>query len=73
MWPYYGHGNGCMWEPPFIEVRACSADEVFEENMVASVEAFLSRKGAGGAGFETNYIVTATGTEVITTSPNFWW
>jgi Xaa-Pro dipeptidase len=73
MWPYYGHGNGCMWEPPFIEVRACTPDEVFEENMVGSVEAFLSREGAGSAGFETNYIVTAKGTEVITTSPNFWW
>jgi Xaa-Pro aminopeptidase len=73
MWPYYGHGNGCMWEPPFIEVRACEDDEVFEANMVGSVEAFLSKDGVGAAGFETNYIVTDNGTEVITTSPNFWW
>ena len=73
MWPYYGHGNGCMWEPPFIELRACDDNEIFEENMVASVETFLLEKGVGSAGFETNYIVTKTGTEVITTTPNFWW
>lgn len=73
MWPYYGHGNGCMWEPPFIEVRACDDHETFEENMVGSVETFLSKEGVGAAGFETNYIVTSTGTEVITHTPNFWW
>ena len=73
MWPYFGHGNGCMWEAPFIESRACSPDEKFEANMVASVETFLLKDGVGAAGFETNYIVTETGTELLTTTPNVFW
>jgi Xaa-Pro dipeptidase len=73
MWPYHGHGNGCMWEAPYIETRATDDNEIFEENMVASVETFLLEKGVGAAGYETNYIITKTGTEVITTTPNFWW
>jgi len=73
MWPYHGHGNGCMWEAPYIETRATDDNEIFEENMVASVETFLLEKGVGAAGYETNYIITKTGTDVITTTPNFWW
>ena len=48
-WPYYGHGNGCMWERPYIEPRLCTDEEVFEENMVASVEGFFDRDGVGSA------------------------
>jgi Xaa-Pro aminopeptidase len=62
-----------MWEAPYIETRATDDVEIFEENMVASVETFLLEKGVGAAGYETNYIITKTGTEVITTTPNFWW
>jgi len=49
------------------------ADEVFEENMVASAETFLYRAGVGSAGIETNYIVGKEGVEVITPSPLLWW
>lgn len=72
-WPYYGHGNGCMWERPYIEPRLCSDDEIFEENMVASVEGFFDKEGVGTAGFETNYIITKDGVEEITPVPHLWW
>lgn len=72
-WPYYGHSNGCMWERPYIEPRLCSKDDVFVENMVASVEAFFTDKEAGTAVFETNYIVTKDGVEEITPVPHLWW
>jgi len=69
-WPYYGHSNGCMWEKPYIEPRLCSDDEVFEENMVASVEGFFTAEGVGTAVFETNYIITADGVDEITPVPH---
>ena len=72
-WPYYGHSNGCMWERPYIEPRLCTDDEVFQENMVASVEGFYTHEGVGTAVFETNYIVTAGGVEEITKVPHLFW
>ena len=72
-WPYYGHSNGCMWEAPYIEPRLCTGDETFEENMVASVEAFYESEGVGTACFETNYIVVKDGVEEITTTPHLFW
>ena len=72
-WPYYGHSNGCMWEAPYIEPRLCSDDDIFQENMVASVEAFYESEGVGTAAFETNYIVVKDGVEEITTTPHLFW
>lgn len=72
-WPYYGHSNGCMWEHPYIETRLLNGDEVFQENMVASVEGFFDSKGVGTAAFETNYIVTKKGIEEITPVPHLFW
>jgi Xaa-Pro dipeptidase len=72
-WPYYGHSNGCMWEKPYIEPRLCTDDDVFQENMVASVEGFFTDKEAGTAVFETNYIVTKGGVEEITPVPHLFW
>lgn len=72
-WPYYGHSNGCMWEAPYIEPRLCKDDDVFEENMVASVEGFFDAEGVGTAVFETNYIVTSSGVEEITPVPHLFW
>ena len=69
-WPYYGHSVGCMWEAPYIESRICSEDDVFKENMVHSVEAFYESDEAGTATFETNFIITATGVDEITTTPH---
>ena len=73
MWPYFGHGNGGMWEPPLIHKDLCEEDETFEEGMVASSETFLFREGIGGAGFEQNYIVGSRGVEVVTPAPMVWW
>ena len=72
-WPYYGHSNGCMWEAPYIEPRLCGDDDVFEENMVASVEGFFTDEEAGTAAFETNYIITGNGVEEITPVPHLFW
>lgn len=72
-WPYYGHSVGCMWEAPYIESRICSDDELFEENMVHSVEAFFESDEAGTATFETNFIVTADGVDEITPTPHLFW
>ena len=72
-WPYYGHSNGCMWERPYIEPRLCSDDEIFLENMVASVEGFFTDEEAGTAVFETNYIVTEAGVDEITPVPHLFW
>lgn len=72
-WPYYGHSNGCMWERPYIEPRLCTDQDLFEQNMVASVEGFFTSPGVGTAVFETNYIVTKTGIEEITPVPHLFW
>ena len=72
-WPYYGHSNGCMWERPYIEPRLCTDDDLFLENMVASVEGFFSDEEAGTAVFETNYIITKDGVEEITPVPHLFW
>jgi hypothetical protein len=62
-----------MWEAPYIEPRLCRDDDLFEENMVASVEGFFTAKGVGTAVFETNYIVTGDGVEEITPVPHLYW
>lgn len=72
-WPYYGHSNGCMWEAPYIETRLCGDDDLFQENMVASVEGFFTCEEAGTAVFETNYIVTKDGVDEITPVPHLFW
>ena len=72
-WPYYGHSNGCLWEHPLIAVGDVTEDEIFEESMVASSEAFLTREGVGTAMMETNWIVTRNGIEIITPLPMTFW
>ena len=72
-WPYYGHSNGCMWEAPYIEPRLCGDEDVFEENMVASVEGFFTGEGLETAAFETNFIITGTGVDEITPVPHVFW
>ena len=69
-WPYYGHSNGCLWEKPFLftDFDKIPEDWQFHEGMVASSEVFLTRKGAGTASYETNWIVTKTGIEKVTPS-----
>jgi Xaa-Pro aminopeptidase len=69
-WPVYGHGNGLFFEAPTISIRVGSdADFVLQENMVLSIEMFLSRSGVGEAGFENNVIVTSNGSELLSTAP----
>jgi Xaa-Pro aminopeptidase len=72
-WPYYGHSNGCMWEAPYIEPRLCTDEDIFLENMVASVEAFYTADGVGTAVFETNFIITKDGVDEITKTPHLFW
>ena len=72
-WPYYGHGLGCMWEPPLIEKRCCTSEETFEAGMVLGVECFLGAEQLGIVGYEDNFIVTESGTEIITPARQIWW
>ena len=72
MWPMNGHGNGMMWEPPFISTVAGDDNDIWEAGMVGGAECFTGREGVGAAGWEQNFIVTEGGTEVITTTPVFW-
>jgi len=73
-WPYFAHGNGMAWEPPFLYFDPANhrEDEVLREGHVLGVEAWLSRDGVGHADFEDNLIVTSDGVEVLTTVPAFW-
>ncbi len=73
-WPYFGHGNGCLWEPPFISLECATEDEIFEENMVASSEAFIIGDGVGTAIMENNFIVHKDGIEHLYPKiPMIWW
>jgi Xaa-Pro aminopeptidase len=73
LWPYYGHSNGCMWEPPYLEPRLLAGDEVFQPNMVYSVEAFFEREGLGTAIYETNFIIGQERNEILTPVGERWW
>ncbi len=71
-WPLYGHLCDMMFENPMYGMSTCNADELIQENMVCSSEAFLAWEGVGSVGFEENMIVTKDGVEIITTSPIYW-
>lgn len=69
-WPLYGHGNGLFFEAPTISARVGNdVDFMLQENMVISIEVFLSRRGVGHAGFENNVIVTRDGAELLSRTP----
>jgi len=71
--PFFGHPHGLYFEgPPYISSVLAHDGAVFAEGMLIGVEAFLARKGVGNAGFEQNYLVTAAGTELLTTTPMLW-
>lgn len=72
-WPLFGHGNGLFIDPPTISLDYAGSYQVFREGMAASSEAFLAIPGVGGAGFEQNFVITKTGTELLTTTPMLWW
>jgi Xaa-Pro aminopeptidase len=69
----FGHGNGLYFEPPVLSTSYEGKHQIFREGMVAATEAFLDLPGVGSAGFEQNFIITANGTELLTTSPLVWW
>lgn len=70
--PFFGHPHGLYFEgPPYIST-VLEHDAVFEEGMLIGVEAFLARNGVGNAGFEENYLVTADGLDLLTTTPMLW-
>ena len=71
--PFFGHPHGLYFEgPPYISSVLAHQDARFEEGMLIGVEAFLARRGVGNAGFEQNYLVTADGLELVTTTPMLW-
>ena len=71
--PFFGHPHGLYFEgPPYISTVLDHGNAIFEEGMLIGVEAFLARKGLGNVGFEQNYLVTATGLELVTRTPMLW-
>lgn len=72
-WPLFGHGVGLFFEKPYISTSMGNPEDVFEENMVMGVEAFLTWPGVGSAGHEDNVIVGRDGVELVTTTPTTWW
>lgn len=70
--PIYGHGVGLFFEKPYISTLMGEDDDVFLENMVVGIETFVAFEGVGSAGFEQNVIITASGPEVTTTAPMYW-
>jgi Xaa-Pro aminopeptidase len=73
-WPYYGHGNGSLWEPPFLSLDAAEPDEIYEADMVASAEVFLNTEGVGTVLTENNFIITKNGIEQLYSKiPMVWW
>jgi Xaa-Pro aminopeptidase len=73
-WPYFAHGNGMVWEPPFLFFDPANhrPDEVLRKGHVMGIEAWLTRDGVGHADFEENLIVTENSVEVVTKTPVFW-
>lgn len=75
--PVFGHGLGSWFDPEIIPVGdpgpnadpGMKYDEPLREGMILAVEAFLTHKGVGMAGFEQNLIVTRGGTELLTRTP----
>ena len=71
-WPLYGHLCDMMFENPMYGLSTCDEDQLIQEDMVCSSEAFLAWEGVGAVGFEQNLIVKKDGVEVITTTPIYW-
>ncbi|NTU59914.1 MAG: aminopeptidase P family protein, partial [Deltaproteobacteria bacterium] len=64
---FVGHGIGLeVDEPPFL---ARGFDAPLEEGMVFALEPKFILEGRGVAGVEDTYVVTATGVERLTPSP----
>lgn len=68
--PAVGHGIGLMWEKPWLMPGDMT---VIEEGMYLAVEILLGHPSRGGAMFEHNGLVTASGFEILTTARSRWW
>jgi Xaa-Pro aminopeptidase len=65
----FGHGLGASTEEPWLSP---GDPTVIEEGMVLAVEKTVGIPGLGGASWEENLLVTATGAEVLTYDPRPW-
>ncbi len=73
-WPYYGHGNGSLWEPPLLGLTVSEPDETYAAGMVASAEVFCQTDGVGTVLAENNFIITKDGLDQLyPTVPMIWW
>jgi Xaa-Pro aminopeptidase len=74
-----GHGLATSFPPfliPFGDEEPYglkTLDEPIRPGMVLALEAFLRHTGLSRAGFESNFIVTETGAEVLDKTPNLFW
>jgi Xaa-Pro dipeptidase len=77
----FGHGLGTSF-PAYVLATGAPDKGPFgfqilkgalKPGMVLTAEAFLSRPGVGAVGFENNFIVTETGTELLDKTPMVFW
>jgi Xaa-Pro aminopeptidase len=61
----FGHGIGLYVDAPYI---AENEDVELKEDMAIALEAYLTTPGLGGANFEDNILVTASGAEVLSSA-----
>jgi Xaa-Pro aminopeptidase len=67
--PHWGHGIGMTWERPwFVKDETM----VVEENMYLAVEKCLYKPGVGTVNYEQNFLVTADGVKILTTTQKLW-
>jgi Xaa-Pro dipeptidase len=60
---FWGHGLGLGWEPPWI---GPDSPELVEEGMCLALERRAAVDGLGGAQYEDNVLVGASGPELLT-------
>jgi Xaa-Pro aminopeptidase len=68
--PALGHGLGLGWEWPYIQPGVTVE---LEPSMYLALEVQLAHPDVGGAMFEHDVLVTAHGSEVLTTARSRWW
>ncbi|MFO1465901.1 MAG: M24 family metallopeptidase [Steroidobacteraceae bacterium] len=77
----FGHGLGTgfpsytlpMGDPPAGPFGYRKLQGPLKPGMVLTAEAFVRRPGIGSAGFENNFIVTQSGTELLDKTPMLYW
>jgi Xaa-Pro dipeptidase len=68
------HGLGLGFDPPVVtpQLRATAAEEILEPGMVLAVTGYVWQQGVGAIFSRDAVLITAEGSEVLTSSPSAW-